>query len=379
MIDTIVITLSEDSFTINDHDRFSPSTEGLYANYYRLGGRSNLSCVQNPTITELRAGNYKPRLTATKRLVKSCNYQVTLKVEFSAPKLIYGNNFDELRNDDFNLIISILRSKLLDMGVSVSEPILAHAPVSSIHYSKNIPLVDYTTPYFYLEKLSKINLNQRLDLNQTDFRNEGHSLKFRANSFEVVFYDKMKDLCKARTSEKRAEEKENVIQMKLFEKVEIQKPFEVLRMEVRLNKRQKLKQVLNKVGTPVEPTFESLFNKEIARKVLLHYMTEMEKGYPAILDYDFSDAKTLLSDIVIGKKKVGLKEALAILGLRTIIAEVGVREFREITKKYSKITWYRLNKEMKEISSVSGQQPFLAIRKCLEEFKPLKLIDFQKT
>ena len=41
-----------------------------------------------------------------------------------------------------------------------------------------------------LKELSKIDLNKMLDLNQTDFRNEGHSLKFRANSFEVSFMKK---------------------------------------------------------------------------------------------------------------------------------------------------------------------------------------------
>ena len=128
-------------------------------------------------------------------------------------KLLFGNNFDELEDADFPLVISKLKQRLRDMGMDVSEPVIANAPISAIHYSKNIPLVDYTTPYTYLERLSRIDLNQRLDLNQTDFRNEGHSLKFRANSFEVAFYDKMKDLRKAKISEKRAEERENAIQI----------------------------------------------------------------------------------------------------------------------------------------------------------------------
>ena len=262
------------------------------------------------------------------------------------------------------------------MGVLVTEPILSSAPISSIHFSKNIPLVDYTTPYAYLERLSRINLNQRLDLNQTDFRNEGHSLKFRANSFEVAFYDKMKDLHKAKISEKRAEERENSIQMKLFEKVEISKPFEVLRMEARLNKRQKLRQVLKTVGIETEPTFQSLFRKEIAQKVLLYYMGVIEKGYPAILSYDCKDAKDFLSDFIIHNPKSGLKKAIQMLGLRTAINEVGIREFREVTSKYGKANWYRLNKEMQSLYYPQKEDTFAPIRQCLEEFKPLKLIDF---
>lgn len=148
MIDTIVLTLDENSFEIVEHDKFSPSTEGLYfrSSYYRLGGRANLTCVQNPTSTELRNGIYKPRLTVTKRIDKHHQFQITLKIEFSIPKLLYGNNFDELEDDDFTLVISKLKQSLRDMGVIVSEPVLINAQVSAIHFSKNIPLVDYPTP-----------------------------------------------------------------------------------------------------------------------------------------------------------------------------------------------------------------------------------------
>jgi len=378
MIDTIVLTLNENSFKILKHDRFSPSTDGLYSTYYRLGGRSNLICKQNPTPAELAAGIYKPRLSVTKRLNKNNRFEITLKIEFSIPKLLFGNNFDELRDADFPQVISKLRQSLYDMGVHVLEPVLVNAPVSAIHFSKNIPLTDFSTPYTYLEQLSKINLNQRLDLNQTDFRNEGHSLKFRANSFEVAFYDKMKDLHKANTSEKRAEERENAIQLNLFDDIPIQKPFEVLRMEVRLNKRQKLKQVLRHIGIVAEPTFNTVFKKEIARKVLLYYMAEIEKGYPAIFLYNCKDPEDFLSDFIIHNPKAGLRKAVQMLGTRTLVDKVGIREFREITRKYGKANWYRLNKEMRSLSYPQKGNSFAVLRLCLEEFKPLKLVDFQK-
>ena len=191
MIDTIVLTLRQGMFTIMHHDYFSPSTEGLYkqSEYYRLGSRSNMVCKQNPTPSELKAGIYKPRLTVTKRINKQHQFEITMKVEFSVPKLLFGNNFDELDDPDFDKVLQLLKEKLRGMGVMIFEQLLINAPVSAIHYSKNIPLTDYSTPYTYLEKLYKSNIDQRLDLNQTDFRNEGHSLKYRANSFEVVFYD----------------------------------------------------------------------------------------------------------------------------------------------------------------------------------------------
>lgn len=374
MIDTIALVLNQTDFKIVQHEKFSPSTEGLYSKYYRLGGRSNLACFQNPTSLELRNGIYKPRLTATKRIQKFHDFEINLKIEFSVPKLLFGNNFDELEDTDFNLVVSKLHNGLRDMGVIASEAILANSLVSAIHFSKNIPLTDYTTPYTYLERLYRINLNQRLDLNQTDFRNEGHSLKFRANSFEIAFYDKLKDLRKAKISDKRAEERDNAIQTKLFKELPLSKPFEVLRMEVRLNRRQKLKQVLKSAGISVEPTFKELFSKQISKKILLYYFDSIEKSYP-LLSIDEKDAKTFLSEFLICNPKAGIKKAVQMLGLRTAIRELGVREFREVVGGHGKANWYRLNQEMQSFS-YPGQDTFKVIRHCLEENKSLKLIDF---
>ncbi|MDP2637546.1 MAG: hypothetical protein Q8P26_00600 [Candidatus Levybacteria bacterium] len=297
-----------------------------------------------------------------------------MKIEFSVPKLIFGNNFDEVEEVNFEDIIKMLKIKLRQMGVLIFEKFLVNAPVSAIHYSKNILLTDYSTPYTYLSIISKSNINQRLDLNQTDFRNEGHSLKFRANSFEVAFYDKLKDLDKARTSEKRAEEKDNAIQLNLFETnlIKIRKPFEVLRMEVRLNKKYKIIQILKAIAVDSEPTFQALFKKDIAQKVLLHYIDEIERGYPSILNYK-KGAKDFLADFIIKNSKASLKKAIQMLGLRTVINEIGIREFREITKLYGKTSWYRLNKELKEFYYPKGIDAFKTIKTAITEFIPLRL------
>lgn len=185
MIDTIVLTLKPEQFAIGDHNRFSPSTIGLFqAPYYKLGHNSFLKCVQNPTSDELKRGIYKPRLTVTRR-IGNLGFIVTLRIEFSIPKLMFGNNFDEVNEGQFKQIITRLYGSLYNMGIIVAPHVLREAPVSAIHYSKNIVLTDYSTPYSILKELSKINLNLKLDMNQTDFRNEGHSLRFRANSYEI--------------------------------------------------------------------------------------------------------------------------------------------------------------------------------------------------
>lgn len=374
MIDTVVVTFKESMFTILDPDRFTPSARGFYSpvNGYQLGGRSNMSCVQNPSSTELKSGIYKPRLTLSKRFTKNRVFEMTLKVEFSIPKLIFGNNFDELEDSDFDRVIKMLRQRLQEMGVRVFELNLINAPISGIHFGKNIPLTDYTTPYGYLDLIRKSNISMRLDLNQTDFRNEGHSLKFRANSFEIAFYDKLKDLKKAEVSEKRAEEKDNQIQLDLFKDYQIPHPFEVLRMEIRLNRKQKLIQILKKIGIKEEPTLKSLFHREISQSVLMFYLNEIEIGYPKIT-YFKHQPKDFILDFIMHNPKAGYKKTLQMLGLRILVENSGIREVREMMKQFGNANWYRLNKEIKEFNYPGELTDFKVIRDCLINFEPLKM------
>jgi hypothetical protein len=121
-----------------------------------------------------------------------------------------------------------------------------------VHYSKNIPLIDDSTPYHFINKIKEANVQLSLDINQTNYRNSRHSYKWHSNySYEVIFYDKFRDLEKAMQSEKRAIEKDNYVQLELFkdlQKKQMQKKLEILRMEVRLNKRQKIKTLFTKLG-----------------------------------------------------------------------------------------------------------------------------------
>ena len=241
MLDTVALTLDSRQFEILQPERFSPSAKGLLvAPYYPLGSRGNFACLQNPTKTDLKAGRYLPRLTLSKRKI-SAGFALTLRIEFSAPKLIFGNNFDELNSCDFYKVALALQERLGQMGVRVAKDTLRQARVSAIHYSKNIAFTDYTTCSMVMSELDLIDLTARLDLTRTDYRNKGHAIRYHANSFEVMFYDKLRDLEKARYSEKRAIERNYGAQLEMLNgRNSSPKPLEVLRIEVRLGTRASL-------------------------------------------------------------------------------------------------------------------------------------------
>jgi len=313
----------------------------------------------------------------TKRFNATGRHEATLAIEFSAPKLLYGNNFDELTENDFTPVIELLQSKLKEMGVGVFTNILEIAPVSVVHYSKNIPLTDGTTPHYLISKIKEANISLSLDVNQTDYRNDGHSYKWHSNSYEVAFYDKLKDLEMAKKSEKRAIENDNAIQLKLFETFKERKRLEVMRMEVRLNKRQKIGQLFRSLDIQSELTLKNLFSHGIAQQVLLHYLDELENKRLALFDYKPTTTSTLLADLVINNPSISIRKTIQLFGLKQAFDGTTPRELRNIFGKYGQRSWYRLISEAKKIKLPTTKSPFGVVREHLTHFEPLKLVEFQ--
>jgi len=371
------MTLTEDYFYIADPDKFEPSARILISKQVSLGGRGYITCKQNPTKSELINGIYKPRLTLTNRFTGTRKIETTLKIEFSIPKLLYGNNFDEVTDSDFYEIVAILHSRLHDMGILLDEITIIHAPVSTIHPSKNIPLTDGSTPHYYIKKIKEANTSLALDINQTDYRNEGNSFKWHTNSYEIAFYDKIKDLEASKKSDKRALENDNSIQLNIFDMLRKRDQLEILRFEVRLNKRHKIKSLLKTLGINKELTFGNLFDQSISRKILLYYLEEIQRRRPAIIDYKAPSPYSLLSDLVVHNPKLGIKRTLQVFGLKQALDTINPRELRTILGKSSQRSWYRLMADAKTINLPVTINPFQTLEDNLKLFTSTKLIDYK--
>jgi len=380
MIDTVVLTIPRSKYTILDHNRFSPSTKGLFEPpYYSLGSRSNFSCKQNPTKKDYLSGIYKPRLTVTKR-VRRGGYVYPLRVEFSIPKLIFSNNFDEIQESDFNLAIDTLKERLKEMAILVKKDDLVNANVSAVHYSKNIALTNYTSCSMVLGELAKINLTKRLDLDKTSFRNEGQVIHYHANSFEVAIYDKIKDLEQAKVSEKRSTEKNNQIQLNLFDNNPIVKPFEVIRIEIRLNNRAKIKSLLKSLKMAIEPTFINLYSNMLSKNIILYFWKEIEES-SHILSVDTDKPLEIFKTITKNNPGIRNTKALKILATIFLVQEIGFRNTRNLfdTNYKSNKFWYNLIKELKETRLPMNERynPITEVSRSIKEFKPLKIKEYK--
>ena len=374
MLDTVVLTLDQREFEVLEPDRFSPSARGIVSPpYLALGARGVFTCVQNPTKSDFAEGRYGPRLTLTRRKVRE-GFALTLRIEFSAPKLIFGNNFDELRSRDFEVVLETLLRSLRQAGIRTTEEVLRAARVSAIHYSKNIVLEDFTSCSMVMAELARLDLDARLDLAKTDYRNEGHAIRYHANAYEIVVYDKLRDLEKARFSEKRAIEKDNAVQFDLLKKRGLfPRGQEVLRLEIRLGKRTKIKDVMKRIGAEIEPTFAALFDISIAKDVLAQFWFRMRSA--AIPEVKERPEEILARVAATGSSK-GPGKLLQQVGGLMLLDSVGIRGLQALMLRHGTArSWQRMKRELKALP-LSQPGCFGALRKvdeALRSFRPLAM------
>lgn len=378
MIDTILLKVPHPHFSVTRYEMFQPHAKGLFQEpYLPFNGQPYVKCINNPTKKDIEQGNYKPRLTIVKRIAKS-GFAINLHIELSLPKLMHGNNFDELNDSDLEEIRRRLSTQLLHMGVHVSKEHLLAAPVYAVHYSKNIVFDDYTTASLILNALEKIKLNRQMDLNATDFRNQGEAVRYYAKSHEFVMYDKVADLNKSKDRAIEKTDRGHNLQMNIFEAVRSEgKPLEVIRLELRLKSRQKMKQVFARLGIDNDLTFASLFSQKLSQKLLQHQWDSIYKKLMPVLmqDLTISDQFELIAK---QRPDDTPMRVLAMTAISTMKRAEGHRKVVGRFKgRYSERTMQRLYKDIEGLNYqlLNRAAPFDHITQVLCQFTPLRMAE----
>lgn len=371
MIDTIRLVLDAGEFTILEPERFQPNARLILDMEKTASGRGVIKAVLNPTKQDVARGGYAPRLTLRRRPP----HITELVIEFSIPKLLYQNNFDEVTEDDFEEVIERLRNRLKDFGVLIFADIMRKASVYAIHYGKNIILPRHTLCRSIIRLIAKAPSHKWFDTDEANYRNNGHLYKIHTNNFELAFYDKMKDLEKAKQSKKRAYESDNGIQINLFEQGEVGLDAQVLRMEVRLNSRAQIQRVLKTIGLPDDDLrFFALYRKEIAQRVLLHYWERYRSALPVITMAQREEPGDLLGALIKQDPQASMGTQLQRLGAMVIVEDIGwngLRTYMDDTPK----SFERLKNCLNGLS-LPDENPIsdvLAIDATLQHFEPVKM------
>lgn len=274
MIDTVklVVPFSSQPKWVTEAKLFTKvdATKGVFVAY------------NNPSTAYKKLGIYQPRLTYTERPRGNYRKDRQLAIEFSAPKLLFSNNFAELKDEDFETVTKKLSEVLrTTYGVWVFPHLLANAQVGKIDYSKNVVFDDRTPVSTITEILRKADISRRYDVQHTNFKNGGHVYHIHTNALDIAFYDKVADLRQSKVSEKRSYEKNGFTQLNLLDELEKQKTVTVARFEIRTNGVAKLRKELEAVSVDSSDlTFRHLFSTDTSRKVLLRHWKNIFDALP---------------------------------------------------------------------------------------------------
>lgn len=374
MIDTVILTIPVSHTWIQEPDKFQPSLRGVKEALER-GLGSRLFATYKYNIHHSKG--YYPNLTATLRWGNG--YQLFLKIQFSVPKLLYGNNLDEVGNEDFEKIVDILKNKLSEMGIRIFTEQLKNALVSIVHYSKNIPLSNHYTASMIIKNLEKLDVTKKLELNHRHFKNQGHALYFDCGSYQIVIYDKLKDINK---NKRQAVDKDLTNkQLELFNFIKNNKiQAEILRIEVRLIKKTKLNSIFTQMGYVANPTFKQVFNSEISQKILNIYWNFIvnEKGLFLLKFTEQDTLKQVIDYQKQGGRKLSTIETLGIAQIIDYSKVNGLRGLREtLANIYSDRNWFRQQKYFALIGKITANRTIYGyvqdIEDTLEIFKPYRI------
>ena len=381
MLDTVAIKVIYPEFRIANPNLFTPAFIIQNSNcHYQYGHNRFRKYKQNPTAQDRRNDIYNPRLTGYQRFKENIP-TYDLHIEFSVPKLLFGNSVQELENNDIKAVISILKIRLSRMGVEVSKNAINKAIVVKAHFGKNIPLSHPLTAQDAISGLYKADLGKSKDINIRHYGNGGQALYFYASSANIIFYDKLRDIA---TPKNKAMDKIKLKQEKnLLQEIDKNEQPEILRFEVRLTRQQSLNAFLSKVldSRIKEITLEEIFNRELCQKVLIAYWEDilnrpanqlalkMEKSPEEVFD-------SIIKKINTGQKKKAhsLNKTLASFGLYMMINHCGARKTRnKIEKNWTNKSWMRLGKKVKEFAVMLEGIPNLPImsdiQSALEKFE----------
>lgn len=331
----------------------------------------SIKAYLNVSTNERHAGIYRPSFTYYQNPPGTDKPRYVLYVKFSVPKLIYGNNFQEFDESRTQDVVAAIQAELRRIGLDLSEEQILNTEITKYDVSKNVLFYFISTSQI-IKDIATSDISTVFDVARHDFRNGGKSFHIHTNTEELVVYDKLYDLKRSKTSEKRAIETDNYAQVNLLEKLLQCKGLSIIRFEVRLNGKRKIRNTLTKIGIE-EPkiAFKNLLSVDLARKILLHeWNTILDRIPKTPLLEDTPDGLLLR---ILQESGITPQKALTKLGMLYLLEAGDTRYVRNIfDERFGKHVWGRL-KGSRDPPSSNQLKNLLSISKAIEEMKPIDI------
>ena len=336
--DTVKLILNVNDFKILESEAFTPAAHTIFT------AKRSCCAVQNPDKQKMKAGHYQPCLTL-KKLPRPGGMITVLLVAASLPKLVLGSNISEISDRDFPEVIRLLVERLAEMHVRVHPKVLEEAQVCKIDYCKNVILPENVACSYLLRDIEHADISRYLDTGRSDYRNEGHCIRFHSNGKEIALYDKVKDYLQGLKSEKRAIDNDAA-----FQNIPVKElaKMQILRLENRFSNGKEISKILEKIGMePKDHRFCRLFDSRINQKVNT-YIWEKIRQAVQCNHLQNEDPAALFKKLLTRNKWL---KSLEIFGLVQLLKMTGVRDVKNLIPRNA--TSHKLFAELKMTEATS--------------------------
>ncbi len=327
---------------------------------------------------------YLPKVEIFETLTKGRDgVQYILKLEFSVPKLLYGNSLQEIVEGDKETVFLRLKSCLANVGITIEIRDISEARVSGVHFCKNELLPTTIRMQEILNELELVDISKVVDITRTKFKKGGGVLNVYWGVIEQCFYEKVSDAL--RPKNKRSDKGRIDYEREIIKRCNLQ-DCEVFRYEYRVKKTQTVMREINAVLGREPKTFVSfsdLFTPGLFKKMILKsWRGLIQRPENQLALIGSKDNLGLFLHILAQAKKLpkqhSMNRALISYGLARAIRDHGAKEVRRAifsiwdTDHTERLT-QKIEAAVELIRGLPYSNGIVFIDKAFERFAPMTL------
>ena len=270
-----------------------------------------------------------------------------LKLEFSAPKLLYGTNFKEVSQKDFSAVVDKLVAFLRSIQVTTDRSEIADAVVTLAAYAQNIPVGKFGSTSEILWVMGHFDYRPRSEQTKRERHKELHErdglaeLKYYNDNSHLTLYDKPLEILVDPITKEENEIAEAVRKGVIGE---------TLRVELTLHTKHAVRQALSGIyGKQSTFTFAEAFNDNV-RNTLLHNEIDTVFNHPLQKIVLLTCFDRDVFNRVIEKYCHTLAQRREMRVALPIIFTEGLLAYRRDILKHATLrTWFRYQERLKRI------------------------------
>jgi hypothetical protein len=326
-------------------------------------------------------GDYLPSITIRSLPKKIGGYFTKTEIQFSAPKIVYGNNYFGLSEADFPKLVEALANKLeyIFEGRIIDKTLLRFADTKNIAYAFNFVLEQFPDPVEYLKFVPFLSIGKRYKKARHTYYTDEDELGFCGRMFnpQVGFRIYSKGAAVINTAE-TIQEKDIARKLQLK-----QLPRKVVRIEITLQGRMSLKKHLSNItdkNAKRERNFYEVFNDTISKRILTDAFNELANELDiTAIDLPIYDTDECFR--ICRRAGFSVTDAYTLMGRSLAVRQTGALQLKLTNDKY--YDRRKRDRADRRLKNILAQNPLpifefkKIIQECqkqLTEFKVMKPI-----